>query len=162
MPDLPNTLATTSSRNYQDCVNGIEKITRGHDRYQRDFRCFQQLSGCCCCVTIEQRVFSFRIPSHNSQCLFARDCSGLKLVFGRIEFAVATPLSGWRPPTKLLLPHALVILNERSEDSIARNSSRSDQQDTIELTLLSHDLIYGQAIVSSRLLFYEVRRINNY
>lgn len=123
---------------------------------------FQQLSGRCCCVTIEQRVFSFRIPSHNSQCLFARDCSGLKLVFGRIEFAVATPLSGWRPPTKLLLPHALVILNERSEDSIVRNSSRSDQQDTIELTLLSHDLIYGQAIVSSRLLFYEIRRINNY
>lgn len=33
---------------------------------------------------------------HNSQRLFARDCSGLKLVFGRIEFDVATPLPGYR------------------------------------------------------------------
>lgn len=40
MPDLPNALAITSSRNYQDCVSGIGKITGGQDRYQRDFRCF--------------------------------------------------------------------------------------------------------------------------
>lgn len=48
---------------------------------------------------------------HNSQRLFARDCSGLKLVFGRIEFDVATPLPGYRSPNEIASkPHVLRFL----------------------------------------------------
>ena len=47
-------------------------------------------------AAVAWRVFSFRIRPHNSQRLFARDCAGLKLVFGRIEFGCrhSPPLSG--------------------------------------------------------------------
>lgn len=70
---------------------------------------------------------------HNSQRLFARDCSGLKLVFGRIEFDVATPLPGYRSPNEIAFkPHVLRFLTFCQDPKKKKEMNSSDRMRLVE------------------------------